>query len=286
MDNQQWTTVISSKKRFFSFDYKEILQYRDLIMLLVKRHFTLSYKQTILGPMWLIIKPVCAAIMYTIVFTNIAHISTDGAPALLFYMLGNAIWTYFSSCLGSNASTFTDNAGIFGKVYFPRLCIPISNVLVNIINFAIQLVLVVIVAIFYVLGGTKIMPGKMLILVSVLIIQIGMLGMGCGIIVSSLTTKYRDLSVLVGFGMQLWMYGTPVVYPISQIPKNLRNFMLINPMAPVMEIFRGALLGTKSDISEELLMSSLIISFIVTLIIFIFGTLLFNRVEKTFMDTV
>lgn len=175
---QEWTTIINSKNNFFRLNIKEIYQYRDLIMMFVKRHFTVSYKQTILGPLWLIIKPVCAAIMYTIVFTNIAHISTDGAPSILFYMLGNAIWTYFASCLGSNASSFTDNAAIFGKVYFPRLVTPISNVLVNIINFLVQLALVGVVATGYIFKGEVIRPNINILLLPLLILQIGMLGMG------------------------------------------------------------------------------------------------------------
>ena len=283
---QEWTTVINSKNKFFQLNIKEVCQYKDLIMMFVKRHFTVSYKQTILGPLWLVIKPVCAAIMYTIVFTNIAHISTDGAPAMLFYMMGNAIWTYFASCLGSNASSFNDNAAIFGKVYFPRLVTPISNVLVNIINFLVQLVLVGAVAVFYVIKGnaadtSTICPNIYVLLVPVLIIQIGMLGMGCGIIVSSLTTKYRDLSVLVGFGMQLWMYGTPIVYPLSQIPDKLRLIALINPMTSVVETFRYALLGTGS-----IPYTWLIVSFIVTEVIFLMGILIFNKVEKNFMDII
>lgn len=278
---QEWTTIIDSKHKFFQLNIKEICQYKDLIRMFVKRHFTVSYKQTILGPLWLIIKPVCAAIMYTIVFTNIAHISTDGAPAMLFYMLGNAIWTYFASCLGSNASSFTDNAAIFGKVYFPRLVTPISNVLVNIINFFVQLILVTVVAGVYIVKGEVITPNINVLLLPVLIMQIGMLGMGCGIIVSSLTTKYRDLSVLVGFGMQLWMYGTPIVYPLSQIPDKLRIIALINPMTPIVEAFRNALLGT-GGVSYMWMLVSLAISSI----IFIFGILIFNRVEKNFMDII
>ena len=278
---QEWTTIINSKNNFFRLNIKEIYQYRDLIMMFVKRHFTVSYKQTILGPLWLIIKPVCAAIMYTIVFTNIAHISTDGAPSILFYMLGNAIWTYFASCLGSNASSFTDNAAIFGKVYFPRLVTPISNVLVNIINFLVQLALVGVVATGYIFKGEVIRPNINILLLPLLILQIGMLGMGCGIIVSSLTTKYRDLTVLVGFGMQLWMYGTPIVYPLSQIPDKLRYIALINPMTSIVETFRNALLGT-----GEVSYMWLLFSFTLSIIIFIFGTLMFNKVEKNFMDII
>ena len=240
----EWTTVIESRTKFFQLNIGEVIRYRDLIKMFVKRAFTLSYKQTILGPVWLLIKPVFAALMYTLVFSNIAHISTDGAPAMLFYMMGNAMWTYFASCLGSNAGTFTENAGIFGKVYFPRLVTPISNVFVNLLNFGISMTITIIIGAVYMYRGENVNPNLALFLVPLLVVELGMLGMGCGIIVSSMTTKYRDLSVLVGFGMQLWMYATPVVYPVSQIPEKYQSFMMINPVAPIMETFRYAFLGT------------------------------------------
>lgn len=277
----EWTTVIESRTKFFQFNIGEVIRYRDLIKMFVKRAFTLSYKQTILGPVWLLIKPVFAALMYTLVFSNIAHISTDGAPAMLFYMMGNAMWTYFASCLGSNAGTFTENAGIFGKVYFPRLVTPISNVFVNLINFGISMTITIIIGAVYMYRGENVNPNLALFLVPLLVVELGMLGMGCGIIVSSMTTKYRDLSVLVGFGMQLWMYATPVVYPVSQIPEKYQSFMMINPVAPIMETFRYAFLGT-----GHIPILWLCISIAVTGVIFLFGILIFNQVERTFMDTV
>lgn len=277
----EWTTVIESRTKFFQFNIGEVIRYRDLIKMFVKRAFTLSYKQTILGPVWLLIKPVFAALMYTLVFSNIAHISTDGAPAMLFYMMGNAMWTYFASCLGSNAGTFTENAGIFGKVYFPRLVTPISNVFVNLINFGISMTITIIIGAVYMYRGENVNPNLALLLVPLLVVELGMLGMGCGIIVSSMTTKYRDLSVLVGFGMQLWMYATPVVYPVSQIPEKYQSFMMINPVAPIMETFRYAFLGT-----GHIPILWLCISIAVTGVIFLFGILIFNQVERTFMDTV
>lgn len=277
----EWTTVIESRTKFFQFNIGEVIRYRDLIKMFVKRAFTLSYKQTILGPVWLLIKPVFAALMYTLVFSNIAHISTDGAPAMLFYMMGNAMWTYFASCLGSNAGTFTENAGIFGKVYFPRLVTPISNVFVNLINFGISMTITIIIGTVYMYRGENVNPNLALLLVPLLVVELGMLGMGCGIIVSSMTTKYRDLSVLVGFGMQLWMYATPVVYPVSQIPEKYQSFMMINPVAPIMETFRYAFLGT-----GHIPILWLCISIAVTGVIFLFGILIFNQVERTFMDTV
>lgn len=277
----EWTTVIESRTKFFQFNIGEVIRYRDLIKMFVKRAFTLSYKQTILGPVWLLIKPVFAALMYTLVFSNIAHISTDGAPAMLFYMMGNAMWTYFASCLGSNAGTFTENAGIFGKVYFPRLVTPISNVFVNLLNFGISMTITIIIGTVYMYRGENVNPNLALFLVPLLVVELGMLGMGCGIIVSSMTTKYRDLSVLVGFGMQLWMYATPVVYPVSQIPEKYQSFMMINPVAPIMETFRYAFLGT-----GHIPILWLCISIAVTGVIFLFGILIFNQVERTFMDTV
>lgn len=277
----EWTTVIESRTKFFQLNIGEVIRYRDLIKMFVKRAFTLSYKQTILGPVWLLIKPVFAALMYTLVFSNIAHISTDGAPAMLFYMMGNAMWTYFASCLGSNAGTFTENAGIFGKVYFPRLVTPISNVFVNLLNFGISMTITIIIGVVYMYRGENVNPNLALLLVPLLVVELGMLGMGCGIIVSSMTTKYRDLSVLVGFGMQLWMYATPVVYPVSQIPEKYQSFMMINPVAPIMETFRYAFLGT-----GHIPILWLCISIAVTGVIFLFGILIFNQVERTFMDTV
>lgn len=277
----EWTTVIESRTKFFQLNIGEVIRYRDLIKMFVKRVFTLSYKQTILGPVWLLIKPVFAALMYTLVFSNIAHISTDGAPAMLFYMMGNAMWTYFASCLGSNAGTFTENAGIFGKVYFPRLVTPISNVFVNLLNFGISMTITIIIGVVYMYRGENVNPNLALFLVPLLVVELGMLGMGCGIIVSSMTTKYRDLSVLVGFGMQLWMYATPVVYPVSQIPEKYQSFMMINPVAPIMETFRYAFLGT-----GHIPILWLCISIAVTGVIFLFGILIFNQVERTFMDTV
>lgn len=277
----EWTTVIESRTKFFQLNIGEVIRYRDLIKMFVKRAFTLSYKQTILGPVWLLIKPVFAALMYTLVFNNIAHISTDGAPAMLFYMMGNAMWTYFASCLGSNAGTFTENAGIFGKVYFPRLVTPISNVFVNLLNFGISMTITIIIGAVYMYRGENVNPNLALLLVPLLVVELGMLGMGCGIIVSSMTTKYRDLSVLVGFGMQLWMYATPVVYPVSQIPEKYQSFMMINPVAPIMETFRYAFLGT-----GHIPILWLCISIAVTGVIFLFGILIFNQVERTFMDTV
>lgn len=277
----QWTTHIKSKRGFFDINLREVVEYRDLIVMFVKRYFTLSYKQTILGPLWLILKPVISAAIYTMVFTGIAHISTDGAPALLFYMTGNAVWTFFASCVTSNAGTFTDNADIFGKVYFPRLVMPISNVVVGAINLLISSVLITITAVVYAVMGKGVHVNPMIVFLPVLILLAGMAGMGVGIIVSSVTTKYRDLTVMVGFGMQLWMYATPVVYPVSQIPQKFRTLMMFNPCAPLLEGVRYLCFGTGTI--EPV---GIIVSTVFSIGVFVFGVLLFNRVEKTFMDVV
>lgn len=277
----QWTTHIKSKRGFFDINLREVVEYRDLIVMFVKRYFTLSYKQTILGPLWLILKPVISAAIYTMVFTGIAHISTDGAPALLFYMTGNAVWTFFASCVTSNAGTFTDNADIFGKVYFPRLVMPISNVVVGAINLLISSVLITITAVVYAVMGKGVHVNPMIVFLPVLILLAGMAGMGVGIIVSSVTTKYRDLTVMVGFGMQLWMYATPVVYPVSQIPQKFRTMMMFNPCAPLLEGVRYLCFGTGTI--EPV---GIIVSTVFSIGVFVFGVLLFNRVEKTFMDVV
>ena len=277
----QWTTHIKSKRGFFDINLREVVEYRDLIVMFVKRYFTLSYKQTILGPLWLILKPVISAAIYTMVFTGIAHISTDGAPALLFYMTGNAVWTFFASCVTSNAGTFTNNADLFGKVYFPRLVMPISNVVVGAINLLISSVLITITAVVYAVMGKGVHVNPMIVFLPVLILLAGMAGMGVGIIVSSVTTKYRDLTVMVGFGMQLWMYATPVVYPVSQIPQKFRILMMFNPCAPLLEGVRYLCfgMGTIEPVG-------IIVSTVFSIGVFVFGVLLFNRVEKTFMDVV
>ena len=209
---QQYCTYIDSKRSWFELNLKEVWQYRDLILLFTKRSFVVTYKQTILGPAWIFLNPFLTSIIYTVVFGGIAGMSTDGVPQLLFYLCSNAIWTFFSGCVTKNATTFTSNAGMFGKVYFPRLTIPISNVLSSIVQFGIQMILVAVFLIYYVAVGEVHPHWGAMLLIPVVLVHLGMLGLGCGIIISSLTTKYRDLSILVGFGVSLWMYITPIVY--------------------------------------------------------------------------
>jgi lipopolysaccharide transport system permease protein len=279
--NDIWTKVIRSKRGILDLRLGELWRSRDLIMLFVRRDFISAYKQTILGPLWFFIQPVATAIVFTVIFGNIARLPTDGLPPFLFYMAGNTIWSYFSACLMSTSNTFRANAGIFGKVYFPRLSIPISIVISNLISFTIRFVLFLLFWAYFMLTGTAIHPTWWILSVPLLVLIIALIGLGIGIIVSSLTTKYRDLQQLVGFGVQLLMYATPVIYPLSTIPANWRWVILANPMTPIVEIFRLAFLGVSTIESIYLLYSV-----VFAVVIFSFGVLLFTHVETTFLDTV
>lgn len=280
--NENWTTIIKPKTGWFDINLKEIWQYKDLIYMFLKRNFTSSYKQTILGPLWFLISPLMTSSMFTVVFGQIAKISTDGVPQFLFYMAGNTAWSYFSACLTSTSVTFTGNAALFGKVYFPRLISPITTVIYALLSFVIQLILMLISMAFFAFArGEFVHPNIWILLVPVMVLQMAMLGLGIGIIISSLTTKYRDLSILVGFGVHLWMYATPIVYPLSEVPQFLEKIIILNPMAPVVNNFRYAFLG--SGYPE---VKSWILSWIITLFFLVLGVVLFSKIEKTFMDTV
>lgn len=279
--NNNWTTIIKPKTGWFDIDLKELLRYKDLIIMFVKRDFKTLYKQTILGPLWIIINPLLTTLMYTIVFGNIAKISTDGMPQIVFYMLGTTIWSYFSTCLNKTATTFTANSNIFGKVYFPRLVMPISTIVSGLINFGVQFIMFVIFALYYYIKGAPIHPNIYILITPLLLFQLAILSLGFGIIISSLTTKYRDLAILVTFGVQLWMYATPIVYPASQIGGKLKTLMMLNPVSPIVESFRYAFLG-----SGLIPWEFLIISILTTVATLVIGVILFSRVEKTFMDTV
>lgn len=281
MQDEIWTTIIKPKTGWFDINLKELFQYKDLITMFVKRDFKTLYKQTILGPLWIIINPLLTTLMFTIVFGNIANISTDGMPQIVFYMLGTTVWTYFSTCLTKTSTTFTGNAAIFGKVYFPRLVTPISTVISGLINFAVQFVMFLGFATYYYISGAPIHPNIYILITPLLLVQLACLSLGFGIIISSLTTKYRDLAVLVTFGVQLWMYATPVVYPASQIGGKLKTLMMLNPVSPIVESFRYAFLG-----SGSIPWNYLGISVVTTLVVLFIGVVLFSRVEKTFMDTV
>ena len=275
-------THISSKHRMLDLNLKEVWQYRDLIWLFTKRNFTVTYKQTVLGPAWLFLNPLISSVIYAFVFGGIAGIGTDGVPSMLFYMCSNAIWIYFSTCVTKNAGTFTANAGVFGKVYFPRLTIPISNVISSVIQFGIQMLMVLALLIYYVVIG-EVHPnwGAWLLIPSGLL-HLGLLGLGCGIVISSMTTKYRDLSILVGFGVQLWMYITPIVYPMTQLGEGLvKTILMINPVTAPVEMLRYAMLG-----QGTIMPGYLALSWGITIAVVLLGIMIFNKVEKTFMDTV
>ena len=274
-------TYVSSKQKWFSVNLKDIWKYRDLIILFVKRDLTTNYKQTVLGPLWIIINPLLSTTVFTVIFGVIAGIPTDGTPQFLFYMSGNILWNFFSSCLNRASGTFLGNARLFGKVYFPRLVMPISGILYNLINFMLQTAVYVILVIVYSLIGANVHPNLLIILAPFLVLQTALLGTGMGLIISSITTKYRDLNVLVSFGVSLLMYITPVVYPISRVPENFRWLMLLNPVAPIVETYRCAFLGSGSFEWQFLL-----ISLAVTLALLFWGVIVFNKVEKNFIDTV
>jgi len=277
----EWDLVIEPQRSWWDLQLDELWRYRDLIWLFVWRDFVAYYKQTILGPLWYLIQPILTTVVFSVIFGNIAKLSTDGLPPFLFYLAGNTVWGYFSTCLTSTSNTFSTNAAIFGKVYFPRLSIPISIILSNLISFGIRLGVFLCFLVYFMLIGTKIHPNLWILLLPVLLLIMAGLGLGFGILISSLTTKYRDLQQLVGFGVQLLMYATPVIYPISSIQGPAHWLILANPMTPVVEVFRLAFLGVSALDPIYLIYSAVFV-----LIVFIVGVLVFNHVETTFMDTV
>lgn len=281
--SEQYHTHIEANNRLLTLNLKEVFKYRDLIVLFIKRDFKLTYKQTILGPLWIILNPFISTVIYTIVFGGIAGIGTDGIPKILFYMLSNAVWSFFASCINKTSSTFTANAAVFGKVYFPRLTTPISTVATAAINLLIQLAMFVCFWVYYLIKGQVSPNWIYLPLFFVVIVLLGAMGLGCGIIVSSLTTKYRDLAIAVTFGVQLWMYATPVVYPLSTLGEGsfMRFVLTVNPVTSYIEICRYIILGQGS-----FTLGGCIWSVAFTVIILFLGIISFNRVEKTFMDTV
>lgn len=280
-NDSNWTTTIRPQSGWFDINLREIWSYRDLILLFVRRDFVAYYKQTILGPLWFFLQPLFTTIVFTIIFGKIANIPTDGLPQMLFYMAGIVTWNYFASCLTQTSNTFVTNAGIFGKVYFPRLAVPVSVVITNLLTFAIQFGLFLVFMLSFYLNGSSVKPNIWILLAPLLLIQMAALGLGMGILVSSMTTKYRDLAFAVGFGVQLWMYATPVVYPLSQIPEKWQWLIALNPMTAIVETFRYAFLGAGTV--QPMLLG---ISLGMTIIILAAGIVLFSRVQKTFMDTV
>ena len=280
--DKTWTTIIKPHNKLWEVDFKELWRYRDLFMMYVKRDIITMYKQTILGPLWFIIQPAITTIMYMVVFGGIAGISTDGLPQPLFYLAGICLWQYFADCLNKTSSTFISNQGIFGKVYFPRLVAPLSTIVSGLVKLGIQILLFVIVYIYFLAIGTPVEPNWALSLFPLLVIMIAGLALGFGIIISSLTTKYRDLTILFTFIVQLWMYGTPVIYPLSSIPEGkIKLLMQLNPITPIVETFKYGTLGT-----GEFSWNMLGYSFCFMLVVLSIGIVLFNKVQRSFMDTV
>ena len=279
--DSSWDMVIEPPKGWISLHLRELWKYRDLVELFVRRDFVASYKQTILGPLWHLIQPLLTTLMFTVVFGRIAKLPTDNVPEFVFYMAGTTVWGYFAQCLTRTSSTFIANAGIFGKVYFPRMAVPVSVVLSQLISFAIQFGFFLVVYGLFWARGAPVQPNWAVALLPLLLLMMAGLGLGFGIIISSLTTKYRDLQVLVAFGVQLWMYATPVIYPLSAMSTNYRWLIAANPMSAIVETFRYSFFGTGTFSWVYLGYSA---GF--TLALLIAGMALFNRVERTFMDTV
>ncbi len=280
--NDKFDTLITAKSNPFKLNLKETARYKDLIWLFVQRDFKTKYKQTILGPLWFIIQPLLTTFIFTIVFGYIAGIPTDGVPQFLFYLAGNVPWLFFAACLNHTSSTFYNNARLFGRVYFPRIITPISTALTCFFNFLIQFVMFVIIDVILIVTGASADITLYALLTPVLIMQLGILGTGIGIMISSLTVKYRDMQVLVGFGVQLWMYLSAVVYSVSAIENaTLKTLIMLNPVTPVIEFMRIGWLG-----AGTVSWLYLGISFAVTVLIAFFGLVIFNKTEKNFMDKI
>ena len=279
MENKE--IVIRPPHGWFDFDFKEIWEYRDLIKEFVSRNFKLIYKQTILGPSWLIFNPIITSVIFTFVFGQFAGISTDGVPQFLFYMAGNSLWNLFSTSVTNNSNIFSSNVQVFGKIYFPRLATPISQAISCVLNFLIQFVALFVFFFIYMFTGSPLTFGWRMLLIPIIIIETSLLALAVGLIFSALTAKYRDFVFIITLGMQLWMYITPVVYPMSLTGGWMYKLLLLNPMTPVMNNFKWAFLG-----SGEFMLWSWILSFVLTIVALILGIALFNKVEKTFVDTV
>ncbi len=279
-NQQQWTETIESDHSLLSLNLKEVWHYKDLVYMFVKRDFVSSFKQTVLGPIWFFINPIFTTLVYLIVFGNIANLPTDGAPKILFYLAGVTLWNYFSSSLTSTSNVFVGNAGIFGKVYFPRLVMPLSIVISNLMRFGVQMLLFLLFFFYYLFKG-EVQPTLWILSTPFLILLMAAFALGVGMIFSSLTTKYRDLQMLLSFGVSLYMYATPVIYPVSALPKTIQSYALWNPLTGIFECFKYAWLGV-GDFNPMMLVYATILIFAILAI----GTIIFNKVEKSFMDTV
>jgi len=278
---EDWTLVIKPEKRLLDVDLKGIWRYRDLWYMYVRRDIVTVYKQTILGPLWFFIQPIFTTAMYMFVFGGLAGISTDGGPQPLFYLSGIMLWNYFSECFNGASNTFTANAGIFGKVYFPRLVVPLASLTSNLIKMLIQLLLFIVVYVYYVAIGGPVSINAAALLFPILVFMLAFHALSWGLIVSSLTSKYRDLRYLVGFGLQLFMYATPIIYPLSAAGDKFRWALELNPLTPIFEAFKFGVLG-----SGSLSWGGLLYSFVFMLVMLFFSIIIFNRVERNFMDTV
>ena len=281
-ERDDWTLIIESKRKLFDLQLREVIKYRDLIWLFIKRDFVTQYKQTILGPLWFILNPLFSTIVYTFVFGNLARIGTEGVPYLLFYYSGSMLWTYFTGCFNSASNLFIANIGLFGKVYFPRFTVPISNVFNNLIKAMVQFLTLMVFFIYYLFfADVPIKPTSWVLAFPILFIWLGFLATGMGMIISSLTTKYRDLKQLLSFALQLWMYATPVVYPLSEIPKNYAWISYINPVSAPVELFRVWFYGA-GGVPPEMIVSSLLMMFTFS----VTGLVMFNQNERNFIDVV
>ena len=279
--NSEWDLVIEPQTSLLDLNLKDVWRYRDLLWLLVKRDFVSFYKQTILGPLWFFIQPLFTTIIFTFIFGNLAGLSTDGLPQPLFYMAGITAWNYFADCLTKTSTVFRDNANIFGKVYFPRLIMPLSIVVSNLVRFGVQMLLFFMMMAYYAYTGGSFATNAYILLFPVLVLQMALLGLGLGLVITALTTKYRDLAFLITFGVQLMMYATTVIYPLSAAPAKYKWLIELNPMTGIIEAFRFGFLG-----QGELTFSSFGYSVAFTLIVLVFGVIIFNQTEKTFVDTV
>jgi lipopolysaccharide transport system permease protein len=281
-DDHDWSMIIEPQRGLFDLHIGELWRYRDLVALFVRRDFVAAYKQTILGPLWYLIQPILTTVIFTFIFGSIAKLPTDGLPQFLFYMSGTVVWSYFQDCFTKTSDTFIVNSQLFGKVYFPRLAVPVSILISSLITFLMQFVLFLFFVAFFFFQGSAIHVNWMWVLLTpVLLLIMAGLGLGFGITISSLTTKYRDLRFLVQFGVQLLMYATPVIYPISSVPARFQWILLVNPMASIVETFRYAFLG-----AGEANLGHLLYSFVFMLVMVFIGSIIFNRVEQNFMDTV
>lgn len=278
---RDWDLIIEPQTSLLDLNLKDVWRYRDLLWLLVKRDFVSFYKQTILGPLWFFIQPLFTTIIFTFIFGNLAGLSTDGLPQPLFYMAGITAWNYFADCLTKTSTVFRDNANIFGKVYFPRLIMPLSIVVSNLVRFGVQMLLFFMMMAYYAYTGGSFAPNAYVLLFPVLVLQMALLGLGLGLVITALTTKYRDLAFLISFGVQLMMYATTVIYPLSAAPANYKWLIELNPMTGIIEAFRFGFLG-----QGELTFSSFGYSVVITLIALVLGVIIFNKTEKTFVDTV